>query len=299
MVELSEPALVARVEDVDLFARVSPDQKSRIIRALQARGHTVGFIGDGVNDAPAIRTAEVGLSVDGATDVARSAADMIMLSPDLGVLADGIEEGRRTFANILKYVRMGTSSNFGNMLSMALASLVLPFLPLLPVQILLNNLLYDLSEIGIPFDRVDEQDLSRPQAWNMGGILWYTLVMGALSSVFDLGTFALLVRGFDASPEVFRTAWFVESTATQILVIFVIRTRGIAWASRANPLLVTSSLGALAASFVMVMTPLGQSFGFVGLPAIIVAAITGVVITYLAAAEATKTFAVRTPQAGQ
>ena len=152
---------------------------------------------------------------------------MIMLSPDLGVLADGVEEGRRTFANILKYVRMGTSSNFGNMLSMALASLVLPFLPLLPVQILLNNLLYDLSEIGIPFDRVDEQDLSRPQAWDMGGLLRFTLIMGALSSVFDLATFAILIRVFDASPELFQTAWFVESTATQILVIFIIRTRAV------------------------------------------------------------------------
>jgi Mg2+-importing ATPase len=140
-----------------------PTRRCALSRALQARGHTVGFIGDGVNDARAIRAAEVGLSVEGATDVARGAADMIMLSQGLGVLADGVEEGRRTFANILKYVRMGTSSNFGNMLSMALASLVLPFLPLLPVQILLNNLLYDLSEVGIPFDRVDEQDLSRPQ----------------------------------------------------------------------------------------------------------------------------------------
>src|SRR6185503_6613217 len=150
-------------------------QKTRIIRALQARGHAVGFIGDGVNDAPAIRAAEVGVSVDSATDVARSAADIIMLSQDLGVLADGVEEGRRTFSNILKYVRMGTSSNFGNMLSMALASLFLPLLPLLPVQILLNNLLYDLSEVGIPFDRIDAEDLSHPGSWDMGGILRFTL----------------------------------------------------------------------------------------------------------------------------
>ena len=189
---------------------MSPDQKTRIIRALQARGHTVGFLGDGVNDAPAIHAAEVGFSVEGATDVARGAADMILLAQDLGVLADGVEEGRRTFANILKYVRMGTSSNFGNMLSMALASLVLPFLPLLPVQILLNNLLYDLSEIGIPFDRVDDQDLSRPQAWDMSSILRFTLVMGTLSSVFDLAMFWMLVRIFEVSPDMFRTAWFVE-----------------------------------------------------------------------------------------
>ena len=293
LAQLTGPALVARVEQVDLFARVSPDQKTRIIHALQARGHTVGFIGDGVNDAPAIHAAEVGLSVEGATDVARAAADMIMLAPDLGVLADGVEEGRRTFANIIKYVRMGTSSNFGNMLSMALASVVLPFLPLLPVQILLNNLLYDCSEIGIPFDGVDERELSRPQAWDMGAILRFTLIMGALSSLFDIATFTLLIRIFDAGPEMFRTAWFVESTATQILVIFIIRTRGAWWTSRANPLLVASSLGALALAFVIVMTPIGRGFGFVGLPPTLLLAISALVFVYLAAAEVIKTFAMR------
>jgi Mg2+-importing ATPase len=291
--ELTDPALAARVEHVDLFARVTPDQKTRIIRALQVQGHTVGFIGDGVNDAPAIQNAEVGVSVEGATDVARSAADMILLCPDLGVLADGVEEGRRTFANILKYVRMGTSSNFGNMLSMALASLLLPFLPLLPVQILLNNLLYDLSEIGIPFDRVDPQDLSAPQSWNMGGILRFTLIMGALSSIFDLATFAILLRVFDAEPETFRTAWFVESTATQILVIFIIRSRGMFWASRAHPLLVASSLGALATALTIVATPPGGYFGFVGLSTSILGSIGFLVFAYLAAAEFTKVFAAR------
>jgi Mg2+-importing ATPase len=290
--ELTEPALAARVETVDLFARVSPDQKTRIIRALQARGHTVGFIGDGVNDAPAIRAAEIGLSVEGATDVARSAADMILLAQDLGVVADGVEEGRRTFANILKYVRMGTSSNFGNMLSMALASLVLPFLPLLPVQILLNNLLYDLSEVGIPFDRVDEHDLARPQNWDMGGIFRYTLVMGTLSSLFDLATFGMLIWGFGTDANTFRTAWFVESTATQILVIFIIRTRGRFWASRANPLLVLTSLGALAASLAIVLTPAGTQFGFVALPAMLHGALAAVVAVYLMAAEVTKPLAI-------
>jgi Mg2+-importing ATPase len=288
--QLTEPALVARVGDVDLYARVSPDQKTRIIRALQTRGHTVGFIGDGVNDAPAIRTAEVGISVQGATDVARAAADMIMLLPDLGVLAEGVEEGRRTFANILKYVRMGTSSNFGNMLSMALASVVLPFLPLLPVQILLNNLLYDLSEIGIPFDGVDAGDVARPQAWDMGGILRFTLVMGALSSVFDIATFAVLVRVFDAGPEVFRTAWFIESTTTQILVIFIIRTRGAAWASRAHPILSVSSLAALGLALAIVFSPVGAAFGFVAIPPMVLAAMAVLVAVYLVAAEVTKRF---------
>jgi Mg2+-importing ATPase len=292
---LTDPALIARIDDVDLFARVSPDQKTRIIRALQARGHTVGFIGDGVNDAPAIHAAEVGISVEGATDVARSAAHLILLAPDLGVLADGVEEGRRTFANILKYVRMGTSSNFGNMLSMALASVVLPFLPLLPMQILLNNLIYDFSEIGIPFDRVDAADVARPRAWDMGDILRFTLVMGALSSLFDVATFAILRLGFDAGAELFHTAWFLESTATQILVIFVIRTHGTAWKSRAHPALVASSLAAFAVAVAIILTPVGRPFGFTGIPLGLVAAIAGLVALYLAAAEAAKRFASRRP----
>jgi Mg2+-importing ATPase len=291
--DLTDPALGARVEEVDLFARLSPDQKTRIIRALQLRKHAVGFIGDGVNDAPAIRAAEVGLSVEGATDVARSAADMIMLCRDLGVLADGVEEGRRTFANIIKYVRMGTSSNFGNMLSMALASLFLPFLPLLPIQILLNNLLYDVSEVGIPFDRIDAHDLSHPRAWDMSEILRFTVIMGALSSVFDFATFAVLLRGFDADPETFRTAWFVESTTTQILVIFLIRTGGRFWASRAHPILVTSSLGALATSLLIVFSPVGDGFSFVSLPAKLTAAIGMLVVTYLFAVELIKAHVAR------
>jgi Mg2+-importing ATPase len=295
--ELTDPALIARVDDVDLFARVSPDQKTRIIRALQARGHTVGFIGDGVNDAPAIHAAEVGISVEGATDVARSAADLILLAPDLGVLADGVEEGRRTFANILKYVRMGTSSNFGNMLSMALASLALPFLPLLPVQILLNNLIYDFSEIGIPFDRVDAVDVARPRIWDMGDILRFTLVMGALSSLFDMATFAILRLGFDAGPELFRTAWFLESTATQILVIFVIRTRGLAWVGRAHPALVASSLAALAVGIAIIVLPTRQTFGFTSVPFALVAAIAALVAAYLVAAELAKRIASRRPAA--
>jgi len=292
LAELTDSALAARVQDVDLFARVSPDQKTRIIRALQARGHTVGFIGDGVNDAPAIRAAEVGVSVDSATDVARSAADIIMLSQDLGVLADGVEEGRRTFSNILKYVRMGTSSNFGNMLSMALASLALPFLPLLPVQILLNNLLYDLSEVGIPFDRVDEAELLQPRAWDMAAILRFTLIMGATSSVFDLALFALLSRYFHAPPEMFRTAWFVESTATQILVIFIIRTRRPLF-STPSGVLVASAIGALLGSILIVVTPLGGAFGFVGLPAGVITVVCGVIVAYLLTSQFTKSIATR------
>lgn len=288
---LNDRQLAARVDEVDLYARIDPDQKTRIVEALRARGHIVGFIGDGVNDAPAIRAADVGVSVDGATDVARAAADIILLAPDLGVLADGIMEGRRTFANILKYVRMGTSSNFGNMLSMALASLVLPFLPLLPIQILLNNLIYDLSEIGIPFDGVDPDDVAITHAWDMKAILRFTLVMGAVSSLFDIATFAVLRQILDAGPDLFRTAWFLESMATQILVIFIIRTHRNMWESQAHPALVVTSLGALAVAFAVTLSPFGAIFGFVRIPAVVVFIIAGIVLVYLVTAEYAKRIA--------
>ncbi len=290
--ELTDEALAVRVAETDLFVRVSPDQKSRIVRALRRRGLTVGFIGDGINDAPAIHAADVGLSVEGGADVAREAADIILLAPDLGVLADGVAEGRRTYANIMKYIRMGTSSNFGNMLSMALASLVLPFLPLAPLQILLNNLIYDLSEIGIPFDSADPEALARPKAWDIRAILRFTLVMGPLSSLFDLSTFAMLHWGFRADVATFRTAWFVESIATQILVIFIIRTAKPLWHSRPHPILIATSLGALAVALALALTPLGAIIGFVALPAPILASITAITIVYLAAAEGLKRFAV-------
>ena len=291
MAELDAAALTGRVQDVDLFARLSPDQKTQVVNALRRRGATVGFMGDGVNDAPAIHAAHVGLSVEGATDVARAAADMILLERDLNILVDGIAEGRRTFTNILKYVRMGTSSNFGNMLSMAVASIFLPFLPLTPIQILLNNLIYDFSEIGIPFDRVDPEDLARPHAWNMGSILRFTLVMGTLSSVFDMITFAALLLWFHAGPELFRTAWFLESIITQILVIFVIRTTKPMWRSRAHPVLAASSLLALAAAIVVVLSPIGSALGFVPLPAMLLVAICGIAMTYLVLVEVAKRIA--------
>ena len=292
--ELDGPGLAARVEEVDLYARVSPYQKRRILLALKARGHTVGFIGDGINDAPAIHAADAGISVQEATEVARAAADLILLAPDLGVLAEGVEEGRRTYANVMKYVRMGTSSNFGNMLSMAIASLVIPFLPLLPAQILLNNLFYDLSEIGIPFDAVDQDDLAAPHSWDMKQVLRFTLVMGPLSSVFDLATFGLLYWGYGATPEEFRTAWFVESMATQILVIFLIRTAGPAWRAVApHRVLVTTSLGALGVALALALGPLAPTLGFAPLPGALLAVLAALVLAYLVAAELLKRLAVR------
>ena len=207
---MSDEALAVQVRTVDAYGRLAPDQKSRIVKALQAGGEIVGFLGDGINDAPALKVADIGLSVDGATGVAQAAADMILLASDLEVVADGVEEGRRTFANILKYVRMGASSNFGNMLSMAVASIALPFLPMLPTQILLNNLLYDLSEIGIPFDGVRPEAMARPQVWDMKGLIRFAAVMGPLSSLFDFATFGVLLYVFHASPAEFRTTWFLE-----------------------------------------------------------------------------------------
>ncbi len=289
---LGDEALAVRMRTVDAFGRLTPDQKSRLIKALQADGETVGFLGDGINDAPALKVADIGLSVAGATGVAQAAADMILLAADLEVVADGVEEGRRTFINILKYVRMGASSNFGNMLSMAAASLFLPFLPMLPTQILLNNLLYDLSEIGIPFDTVRPEATAEPQVWDLRGLMRFAAVMGPLSSVFDLLTFAGLVLVFQAAPAAFRTAWFLESMATQILVIFIIRTNGWPWRNRPHPALTASSLTALGVAMILPFTALGTWFGFVPLPTEILVGIGGVVIVYLTAAELMKRFVI-------
>ncbi|MEG8043597.1 HAD-IC family P-type ATPase [Sphingomonas sp. LR59] len=287
---LSDDALAVQVRDVDAYGRLAPDQKARLVRALQASGAIVGYLGDGINDAPALKLADIGLSVAGAASVAQASADMIMLDSDLGVVADGVEEGRRTFANILKYVRMGASSNFGNMLSMAAASLFLPFLPMLPTQILLNNLLYDVSEIGIPFDGVRAEAVVGPQVWSMPALIRFAAVMGPLSSAFDLLTFAGLSLVLHVAAPEFRTAWFLESMATQILVIFVIRTNGRPWADLPRPALALSSLGALLVAMVLPFTPVGDWFGFVAPPLVVVASIGGITLAYLVLAELLKTF---------
>jgi len=290
---LSDDALAIQAQSVDAYGRLAPDQKSRIVKALQANGQVVGFLGDGINDAPALKAADIGLSVEGATGVAQAAADMILLASDLEVVADGVEEGRRTFANILKYVRMGASSNFGNMLSMAVASIVLPFLPMLPTQILLNNLLYDLSELGIPFDTVSPEATALPQLWDMKRLMRFAAVMGPLSSLFDFATFGVLLYVFNASPEEFRTTWFLESMATQILVIFIIRTNGRPWRNLPQPVLAASSLVALAVAMALPFTPAGAWFGFVTPPPLMLAGIGLIVVVYLACAELLKPLAIR------
>ncbi len=285
---IRDEALPRIAERTSIFARVSPEQKVRILLALKASGHTVGFLGDGINDAPSLRIADVGISVDTAADVAKEAAPIILLESSLRVLHDGVLEGRRSFANVIKYLMMSTSSNFGNMVSMAAASVFLPFLPMLPMQILLNNLLYDASQVTLPGDRVDPDALRQPRHWNIAFIRRFMLFMGPVSSAFDMLTFWVLLGLFQASPTTFRTGWFVESLLTQTLVIFVIRTRGSPLASRPSPALVLSvSLIALTA-LVLPFTPLGPLLGFTPLPLALLATLIGLTLAYLLVAQGVK-----------
>ena len=288
LASLSEEALSARIEETNLFCRVNPSQKNRIILALKRRGHVVGYLGDGINDAPSLHTADVGISVDGAVDVAKDAADIILLEHDLKVVERGVREGRRTFGNIMKYIMMGTSSNFGNMFSMAGASLILPFLPMLPIQVLLNNFLYDLSEVPIPMDDVDDELLAQPRHWDIKFIRNFMLVLGSVSSIFDFLTFGLLLWVFNATETLFQTGWFMESLATQVLVIFVIRTRGSPLRSRPNPLLAGTSLIVAAVGVLLPYTAIGRWFGFVPLPLTFLAALGAMVVCYLVLAEGVK-----------
>ncbi len=266
MEEMNDQALEARVEEVNLFCRVNPTQKNRIILALKQRGRVVGYLGDGINDAPSLHSADIGISVDSAVDVAKGSAEMILMEQDLNVLYEGVVEGRRTFGNIMKYIAMGTSSNFGNMFSMAGATLFLPFLPMLPAQILLNNLLYDVSEVPIPLDSVDEEYLTHPRHWNMRFIQKFMLAVGPVSSLFDFLTFYIMLHVFHAGEKLFHTGWFVESMATQVLVIFVIRTRRNPFKSRPSFWLTLCSLAVVLLAVVFPYTPLGRYFGFVPPP---------------------------------
>jgi Mg2+-importing ATPase len=286
--QMDDAALRAAVGRNNLFCRVTPVQKNRVVLALKARGHVVGYLGDGINDAPPLHSADIGISVEGAVDVAKQAADLVLLAPDLAVLRLGVLEGRRTFANVMKYIMMATSSNFGNMVSMAAAALFVPFLPMLPVQILLNNFLYDLSEVALPLDRVDPAQLRRPKVWDIGFIRNFMLAMGSLSSLFDLLTFAVLIGALKANEATFQTAWFVESMATQVLVVFVIRTRGRPWRSRPSGWLALATLGTAAAAAALPFVPLGAAFGFVPLPAWFMGTIAGLTVGYLVAAKFAK-----------
>ena len=286
---LDDDALAAALPETTVFARVTPEQKSRVINAQRALGATVGFMGDGVNDAVALHDADVGISVESATDVAKDAADIVLLEKDLDILAGGIGEGRRIFANTIKYVLMGTSSNFGNMFSAGAGSLFLSFLPMLPTQILLNNLLYDASEMTIPTDEVDAEQLLRPAHWDMHMIQRFMLFFGPISSIFDFATFAILLVGFDASHALFRSGWFVESLATQSLAIFAIRTRRVPFfKSKASRPLVVSTLVVVACAFALPFSPFAHTLGFTHLPLALVAVIVAIIPTYLLVLEVGK-----------
>ncbi len=294
---MDDGALAAAAAGARVFARVSPEQKARIVTVLR-RTHSVGFLGDGVNDALALNRADVGISVDSATDVAKDAADVVLLEKDLGVLADGVMGGRRIFANTVKYLLMGTSSNFGNMFSAAAASAFLTFLPMLPGQILLNNLLYDSSQLSIPTDKVDREQLRKPAHWDIGGIRRFMIAFGPISSLFDFATFGLMLWVFQAAPEEFRAGWFVESLATQTLIVFVIRTRRIPFVrSRASAALTASVLAVVAIGAVLPYTPIGELVGFSPLPADFFLALVGMVLLYLVLVEIAKYFYYRAEDA--
>lgn len=285
---MSETALAHLAEKTTVFARVSPAQKHRILLALKGRGHVVGFLGDGINDAPSLHAADVGISVATGVEVAKDAAEIILLERRLRVLHQGIIEGRKAFGNVMKYLLMGTSSNFGNMFSMAAAALFLPFLPMLPMQILLNNFLYDLAQITIPTDNVDATYIHKPHRWNIKLIQNFMLYIGPISSLYDFLTFYVLLKIFQASESLFHTGWFVESLATQTLVLFIIRTAGNPLRSRPSiPLTVTTVL-IVAFGIVLPFTPLARVLGFTPLPAAFFLFLTGTVMTYLLLVEAVK-----------
>ncbi len=285
---MSDSALAAMAEKTIVFARVSPMQKHRIILALKGRGHVVGYMGDGINDAPSLHAADVGISVASAVDVAKEAADIILLERSLRVLHQGILEGRKAFGNVMKYLLMGTSSNFGNMFSMAAAAMFLPFLPMLPTQILLNNFLYDLAQITIPTDNVDASYIDKPRRWDIKLIRDFMLYIGPISSIYDFLTFYALLKIFHASEALFHTGWFVESLATQTLVLFVIRTAGNPFRSRPSlPLAITTVLIVLV-GIVLPFSPLARVFGFTPLPAMFFLFLGVTVVTYLLLVELVK-----------
>jgi Mg2+-importing ATPase len=285
---LDQDALGVVAERVSVFARVSPAQKHRIVLALKARRAVVGFLGDGINDAPSLHAADVGISVVNAVDVARDAADIVLGERDLGALHAGVIEGRKAFANVMKYLLMGTSSNFGNVLSMAVASLVLPFLPMLPTQILLNNFLYDIAQVTIPGDNVDASQLTAPRRWSIRSIRRFMLGVGPISSLYDFLTFYVLLVWLHAGEPEFHTGWFVESLATQTLVLFVIRTAGNPLRSHPSKSLMATVLGAVTVGTVLPFTPIGADLGFIPLPPMFFVFLATATATYLLLVELVK-----------
>lgn len=295
---MDDARLGEMVESTTIFAKLSPLQKSRIIKLLRNRGHVVGFMGDGINDAAALREADIGISVDTAVDIAKESADIVLLEKSLLVLSAGVMEGRRTFGNIAKYIKMGTSSAFGNMFSMLGASILLPFLPMLPVQILLNNLLYDFSQTGIPFDHVDPDYLENPRKWRLNDIRSFMVFIGPVSSLFDYATFALMWFIFSAntveSQALFQTGWFVESLMTQTLIVYIIRTAHIPFLqSSPAPLMALVSMVVMASGIAIPYTPIGSALGMVHLPLVYFAWLAAILLCYCLLTQLVKTWYVR------
>ena len=294
--KMTEAQLADAAESISVFAKLSPTHKERIIRALQSRGHVVGFLGDGINDAPALKTADVGISVDTAVDIAKESSDIILLENSLLVLEQGVIEGRRVFGNIIKYIRMAASSNFGNMFSVLGGSLFLPFVPMLPIQVLTNNLLYDFSQTAIPTDEVDPEWVAKPRKWDIGGIRRFILFIGPISSIFDYMTYFIMLYIFNAwaNPDLFHTGWFVESLFTQTLIIHVIRTNKIPFIqSRASWPLIFTSLAIVAVGAWLPYSPLAEALGLVALPPLYWFLLAGMLVCYVLLTQAVKTWFVR------
>jgi Mg2+-importing ATPase len=294
--KLTDQELAQRLETVTVCAKVSPAQKSRIIEALRLADHVVGFLGDGINDGPALKSADVGISVDTAVDIAKEAADIILLEKSLMVLSDGVLEGRKIFGNIVKYIKMGASSNFGNMFSVLGASIFLPFLPMAPIQVLTNNLLYDFSQTTIPTDNVDGDYIGAPRRWDIGNITKFMLFLGPVSSIFDYATFGTLLFVFGAwtNPPLFQTGWFVESLLTQTLIIHIIRTAKIPFVqSRASNSLIVTTILVAAAGALLPYSPFGPTLGFVPLPGPYWPAVFLIILGYCVLAHLVKTWFVR------
>ena len=292
--EMSDDDLAAVVDDTVVFARLSPHHKERIIRALQHRGHVVGFLGDGINDAPALRTADVGISVDSAVDIAKESSDIILLENSLLVLKEGVIEGRKVFGNVIKYIKMAASSNFGNMFSVVGASAFLPFLPMLPLQILTNNLLYDLSQTTIPTDTVDEEWLAKPRKWELGNLRRFIVTIGPISSIFDYMTFFIMLFVFKCwnNPALFHSGWFVESLFTQTLIVHVIRTNKIPFIQSlaSKPLLISSVAVVATGALMTVVGPIARILGFVTLPPLYWLLLLGMLLTYVVLTQLVKTW---------
>jgi Mg2+-importing ATPase len=279
-----------------VFAKLAPEHKARIIAALRGGGHVVGYLGDGINDGPALRAADVGVSVDGGADIAKESADIILLEKSLLVLRDGVIEGRRVFANVVKYIRMGASSAFGNMFSVVGASALLPFLPMAPVQVLLNNLLYDFSQTALATDSVDAAYLARPHKWDIGNIGRYMLVFGPISSLFDYATFFVLLYAFQAwdNPALFQSGWFVESVLSQTLIVHVIRTAGVPFVdSRPSLPLLATTVAVCAIALWLPFSGLAAWLGLSPLPYAFWPALAAILVSYLALAQLVKNALVR------